>query len=161
MRALGIDSGIDVTGFAFIEEEDNCLFHVHSGTIDTSGKADTSKRLHAIYTTVEKMIRDYKPYAVALEKGFYARNINTVIRLSQVNGVIMLASANSAIPVFEYTPLEVKLSVVGYGGAKKRQVQYMVSHILKLDKIVGSHHVADAMAIAICHIHRSKLKEML
>src|SRR3990167_927313 len=110
MRVLGIDPGTIVTGFGFVDEEDNHLF--------------------------------------------YSKNVQTVIKLAQVNGIIMLASVNAAIPVLEYTPLEVKLAVVGYVAAKKEQVQHMVSHILRMDKPISSHHEADALGVAICHLHR-------
>lgn len=154
MRVLGIDPGTIVSGFGFVDEEDNHLFYINSGTINSSQKSEIGVRLHLIYTEIEKLIQSFNPNAVIMEKGFYSKNVQTVVKLAQVNGVIMLASVNSAIPVFEYTPLEVKLAVVGYGAAKKEQVQHMVGHILRLDKPPASHHEADALAVAICHLHR-------
>ena len=154
MRALGIDPGTIVTGFGLVDEEDNHLFHISSGTITPPQKSDLSRRLQMIYIEVEKVIHAYKPDAVIIEKGFYAKNVQTVVKLAQVNGIIMLASVNASIPIFEYTPLEVKLAVVGYGAAKKEQVQQMVGHILRIDKPIESHHAADAIAVAICHLHR-------
>lgn len=154
MRVLGIDPGTIVTGFGFVDEEDNHLFYINSGTINLSQKSDLCIRLQLIYSEVEKLIQSFKPNAVIMEKGFYSKNVQTVIKLAQVNGIIMLASVNAAIPVLEYTPLEVKLAVVGYGAAKKEQVQHMVSHILRMDKPISSHHEADALGVAICHLHR-------
>ncbi len=154
MRALGIDPGTIVTGFGLIDEEDNHLFYVSSGTINSPQKADISSRLQRIYSETDKMIHTYKPDAVIIEKGFYSKNVQTVIKLAQVNGIVMLAAVNAAIPVFEYTPLEVKLAVAGYGAARKEQVQHMVGQILKTDKPIDSHHAADALAVAICFLHR-------
>lgn len=154
MRALGVDPGTTVSGFGLVDEEDNHLFHISSGTIHSTQKVEIGRRLQLIYSEVDKLIHAYKPDAVIIEKGFYSKNVQTVIKLAQVNGIIMLASLNAAIPVFEYTPLEVKLAVVGYGAAKKEQVQHMVSQILRIDKPVASHHAADALAVAICHLHR-------
>lgn len=157
MRALGVDPGTIVTGFGLVEEEDNHLFYISSGTINSPQKSDISRRLQWIYNEIDKIINTYRPDAVVIEKGFYSKNVQTVVKLAQVNGIIMLASVNAATPVFEYTPLEVKLSVVGYGAARKEQVQHMVSHILKIDRPIASHHAADAIAVAICHLH-SKIK---
>lgn len=160
MRALGVDPGTMVTGFGLVDEEDHHLFHISSGTISSPQKSDISRRLHLIYHEIDKIIHAYRPDAVIVEKGFYSKNVNTLVKLAQVNGIVMLASVNAAIPVFEYTPLEVKLSVVGYGAARKEQVQHMVNHILKIEKSVASHHAADALAVAICHLHSSRLKEI-
>lgn len=154
MRALGVDPGTVVTGFGLVDEEDNHLFHVTSGNINPPQKGDMGRRLHWIYTEINKLIQSYEPDTVIIEKGFYSRNVQTVVKLAQVNGIIMLAATNAAIPVFEYTPLAIKLAVVGYGAATKEQVQHMVGQILKIDKSIDSHHAADAIAAAICHLHR-------
>ena len=167
MRALGVDPGSIVTGFGLVDEEDNHLFHISSGTIDLAQKSqksqkyEMSSRLQHIYVEIDKLIHAHKPDALIIEKGFYSKNVQVLIKLSQVNGVIILASVNAGIHLFEYTPLEVKQSVVGYGAAKKEQVQYMVRHILRLDAPPSSHHAADALALAICHLHSSKIREML
>ncbi len=154
MRALGIDPGTIITGFGLVDEEDNHLLHISSGTIHSPSTADISRRLQRIYTETDKMIHTYKPDAVIIEKGFYSKNVQTALKLAQVNGIIMLAAVNATIPVFEFTPLEVKLAVVGYGAARKEQVQHMVGQILKVDKPIDSHHAADALAVAICYLHR-------
>ena len=95
-----------------------------------------------------------------IEKGFYSKNVQTLVRLSQVNGVIMLTSVNAGIPLFEYTPLEVKQSVVGYGAAKKEQVQHMIGKILRMEAPPKSHHASDALAIAICYLNSYKFREL-
>ena len=156
MLVLGVDPGTTDTGFGLVEEKNNNLFYMSSGTIKTSKKFDMSMRLQAIYVEIEKIISTFKPDAVIIEKGFYSKNVQTVIKLGQVNGVVMLASVNAGIPVFEYSPLEVKLAVVGYGAAKKEQVQYMVYQILNLKEPVDTEHAADALAVAICHINRKR-----
>ena len=156
MLVLGVDPGTTDTGFGLVEEKNNNLFYMSSGTIKTSKKFDMSMRLQAIYVEIEKIISTFKPDAVIIEKGFYSKNVQTAIKLGQVNGVVMLASVNAGIPVFEYSPLEVKLAVVGYGAAKKEQVQYMVYQILKLKEHVNTEHAADALAVAICHINRKR-----
>src|SRR3989304_4430975 len=121
MRALGVDPGTIVTGFGLVNEEDNHLFHITSGNIKPPQKADIVRRLQWIYTEINKLIHFYKPETVIIEKGFYSRNVQTVVKLAQVNGIIMLAATNAVIPVFEYTPLAIKLAVVGYGAATTRQ----------------------------------------
>lgn len=156
MLALGVDPGTIDTGFGLVEERNNNLFYRSSGTITSSKKFDMSMRLQAVYIEIEKIIGTFKPDAVIIEKGFYSKNVQTAIKLGQVNGVVMLASVNAGVPVFEYTPLEVKLAVVGYGAAKKDQVQYMVYQILKLKEPVDSDHAADALAVSICHINRKR-----
>ncbi|MBI5756355.1 MAG: crossover junction endodeoxyribonuclease RuvC [Nitrospirae bacterium] len=167
MRALGVDPGSIVTGFGLVDEEDNHLFHISSGTINLaqksqkSQKSEMSSRLQHIYVEIDKLIHAHKPDALIIEKGFYSKNVQVLIKLSQVSGVIILASVNAGIKLFEYTPLEVKQSVVGYGAAKKEQVQYMVNQILRLDTPTSSHHAADALALAICHLNSSKIREML
>ncbi|MEK6713774.1 MAG: crossover junction endodeoxyribonuclease RuvC [Nitrospirota bacterium] len=160
MRALGVDPGTVVTGFGLVDEEDNQLFHVTSGTIQLSQKSDIGVRLQQIYVEIEKLIHAHKPDAVVIEKGFYSKNVQTLVRLSQVNGVIMVTSVNAGISAFEYTPLEVKQSVVGYGAAKKEQVQHMVGKILRLETPPKSHHASDALAIAICHLNSYKFREL-
>ncbi len=159
MRALGVDPGTVVTGYGLVDEEDNQLFHVSSGTIQFPQKSDISRRLQQIHIEIDKIIQACKPDAVVIEKGFYSKNVQTLVRLSQVSGVIMLTSVNSGISLFEYTPLEVKQSVVGYGAAKKEQVQHMVGKILRMEAPPGSHHASDALAIAICHLNSYKFRE--
>ena len=160
MRALGVDPGTVVTGYGLVDEEDNHLFHVSSGTIQFPPKSDISNRLQQIYIEIEKIIQANRPDAVVIEKGFYSKNVQTLVRLSQVNGVIMLTSVNAGIPLFEYTPLEVKQSVVGYGAAKKEQVQHMVGKILRLVEPPTPHHASDALAIAICYLNSYKFREL-
>ena len=160
MRALGVDPGTVVTGYGLVDEEDNHLFHVSSGTIQFPPKSDICYRLQQIYNEIDKIIQANRPDAVVIEKGFYSKNVQTLVRLSQVNGVIMLTSVNAGIPLFEFSPLEVKQSVVGYGAAKKEQVQHMIGKILRLVEPPTPHHASDALAIAICYLNSYKFREL-
>ena len=160
MRALGVDPGTVATGYGLVDEEGNQLFHVSSGTIQFSPKSEICNRLQQIYIEIEKIIQANRPDAVVIEKGFYSKNVQTLVRLSQVNGVIMLTSVNAGIPLFEYTPLEVKQSVVGYGAAKKEQVQHMIGKILRMEEPPKSHHASDALAVAICYLNSYKFREL-
>src|SRR4030065_1995358 len=160
MRALGVDPGTVVTGYGIVDEEGNQLFHVSSGTIQFSPKSEICNRLQQIYIEIEKIIQANRPDAVVIEKGFYSKNVQALVRLSQVNGVIMLTSVNAGIPMLDYTPLEVKQSIVGYGEAKKEQVQHMVGKILRLVEPPTPLHASDALAIAICYLNSYKFREL-
>src|SRR3972149_9662395 len=105
MRALGVDPGTVATGYGLVDEEGNQLFHVSSGTIQFSPKSEICNRLQQIYIEIEKIIQANRPDAVVIEKGFYTKNLHPLVRLSQVNGVIMLTSVNAGIPLFEFSPL--------------------------------------------------------
>jgi crossover junction endodeoxyribonuclease RuvC len=160
MRALGVDPGTVVTGYGLVEEEDARLFHLESGAIAASQRSDVAKRLRLMYSRMEGLVARYKPDAFVLESSFYAKNVHTTIRLGQISGVMLLLAESAGIPVYEYSPMEVKLSVVGYGAAKKEQVYQMIGHLLKMEKMPDSHHATDALAVAVCHLHSRKMKEL-
>ena len=160
MRVLGIDPGTVVTGYGVIDEEDQRLFFVASGGIGTSSKFSISKRLKKIFDELTVVIEDYQPRAVVVENTFVAKNMQTALKLGQARGVALLAAEHAGLPVFEYTPMQVKLAVTGYGAASKIQVQGMVHKLLKLSRIPDSHHAADALAAAICHLHSAKMREL-
>ncbi len=160
MRVLGIDPGTVVTGYGVIDEEDQRLFFVASGGISTSSKFSVSKRLKKIFDELTVVIEDYQPSAVVVENTFVAKNMQTALKLGQARGVALLAAEQAGLPVFEYTPMQVKLAVTGYGAASKIQVQGMVHKLLKLSRIPDSHHAADALAAAICHLHSAKMREL-
>jgi crossover junction endodeoxyribonuclease RuvC len=160
MRVLGIDPGTVVTGYGVIDEEDQRLFYVASGGINTTSKLSVSKRLKKIFDGLTVVIEDYQPQAVVVENTFVAKNMQTALKLGQARGVALLAAEHAGLPVFEYTPTQVKLAVTGYGAASKIQVQGMVHKLLKLNRIPDSHHAADALAAAICHLHSAKIREL-
>lgn len=160
MRVLGIDPGTLISGYGIVEEEDNRLFYVASGGIKTNAKTSLPNRLRKIYEELLLIIEKYRPTHVAIENIFFAKNVQSALKLGQSKGVAILAAVQGGIPIFEYSPLEVKQSVVGHGSAEKRQVQDMVKELLRLQTLPHPSDIADALALAICHIHSFRMKEM-
>ena len=152
---LGIDPGYAIVGYGIINYEKNRFSVVDYGAITTEAKTPFNQRLQIIFNSLTEIIEKHKPEAMAIEKLFYNTNAKTVIDVAQARGVIMLAAQLKGIPAFEYTPLQVKQSVVGYGRAEKKQVQEMTRVILNLEKIPKPDDTADALAMAICHAHSS------
>ena len=157
MRILGLDPGTAKTGYGVVEREGNRLHHLAHGVISTSAKDHFATRLQVIHERVGNLIETCHPDAVAIEKLFFSRNVTTAIGVAQARGVIALAAAEAKCPIGEFTPLEVKNAVVGYGKAEKRQVQEMVRILLNLETIPRPDDAADALAIAICQLHTGKL----
>ncbi len=154
MIVIGIDPGTATTGYGIIEDDCNGKIKVLDyGTIITDTGVDSEKRLKKIYDEITKILILHHPESGAVEKLFFQKNITNAIAVGQARGVLLLALANSGITVSEYTPNEVKLSVSGYGSADKKQVQKMVQTILELQDIPKPDDAADALAIAICHLH--------
>lgn len=161
MRVLGIDPGIAIAGFGFIDKTGHKLTPVQYGCIQTEAHTPPEERLLQIYESAGALMDKYKPDSVAVEKLFFNRNVTTAFAVGQARGVIILAAAQRKLPVAEYTPLQVKQAVVGYGKAEKRQVQEMVKMFLKLSAIPKPDDVADALAIAICHAHSAVLTQKI
>ena len=161
MRILGIDPGVAIVGFGVIEAEHSRQSLVRCGVITTPAHTQLSSRLNSIYNDLRELIDTFKPDAIAIEELFFNTNITTGIAVAQARGVILLACYQSGIPVFEYTPLQVKQAVVGYGRAEKKQVMDMVKRILRLQDVPRPDDAADAVAIAICHArsHTSMLTQ--
>lgn len=153
MRVLGIDCGSRATGFGIIESDEEKHRVVTFGVIQFHPQDAFSQRLVKIHTEIQKLILSYSPQAAAVEDQFYLSNFKSVMKLGQVKGVAIFAAAGCGIPVFEYSPLEIKSAVTGYGRAEKHQVQVMVKNILKLETLPQPDDAADALALAICHIH--------
>ena len=137
MRILGIDPGSHVTGYGIIEKEGNHLRHVLHGEIKAKKDSLLSTMLISIYQQLSEVITDNEPQAISLENIFYGKNVRSLIKQAQVRGVVIFAGADKGMPIFEYSPLEVKKAVVGYGRAEKRQVQIMVKAILKLPALAS------------------------
>lgn len=160
MRVFGIDCGTEFTGYGVVEHDDTArmprLVHRAAGTIRLSKKDKTPQRLAQIYTELTAMMSLHQPDVVAIEEVFFSANAKSALKLGQVRGVALLAAATSGLPVVEYSPLKIKSSVVGYGLAAKEQVQFMVTRLLELDQAPESPDAADALAIAICHIHSAQ-----
>ncbi|MCM1363369.1 MAG: crossover junction endodeoxyribonuclease RuvC [Faecalibacterium sp.] len=155
MIILGIDPGYAIVGFGVLDYRNNHFDVVDFGAITTPSGMPFNRRLEIIYDELTAIIEKHKPVAMSVEKVFYNSNAKTVIDVSQARGVIMLAAQKNRVPVFEYTPLQVKQSVVGYGRAEKKQIQEMTKRILSLEKVPKPDDTADALAMAICHAHTS------
>ena len=160
MRILGIDPGSHITGYGLVEKVGNRLRHIDNGAIITDSKAPMPERLQVIYRQLNRIIADYAPQAVAVERIFVAKNALSALKLGHARGVAMLAGVNAGLPVAEYSAVEVKNAVVGYGRAAKTQVQHMVRVLLALPEI-AQEDASDALAVAICHAHCHELARRL
>ena len=160
MRVLGIDCGTEYTGYGVVDLlSDNRLQCIDCGAIRLSPRQPMPARLSQIYNRLQQLISDHHPDRVAIEDVFYAVNAKSAFKLGQVRGVAMLAAATAGLEVAEYAPLAIKSAVVGYGRAEKHQVQQMVARLLNLPEIPEPADVADALAIAICHLHTAATRE--
>ncbi len=161
MRVLGIDCGVERTGYGLVESDGRAHRLIGAGVIATNPKQPLSVRLFAIAAGLRDVIRLHSPEAVAVEEVFYAQNVRTALKLSHVRGVALMTASEAGLAVGEYSPLEIKTSVVGYGRAEKSQVQMMVQSLLALESPIASEDASDALAVAICHAtHASTLKRM-
>jgi crossover junction endodeoxyribonuclease RuvC len=162
MLVIGIDPGTAITGYGLLRqvEESEELFVEDFGVIRTPGKLDMAERLFLLHSKLSDIVSFHRPDSAAVEKLFFQKNVKTAISVGQGRGVAILALAQAKLPVFEYSPLEVKLAVAGYGGADKSQIQQMVQILLHLDDPPQPDDAADALAIAICHLHSSKIKSL-
>lgn len=156
MRVIGIDPGTATTGYGLVAEADDGSLHViEYGVIATPPDLCMPERLLILFHNLSQILLLHRPHSGAVEKLFFQRNVTTAITVGQARGVALLALAEAKLPVGEYTPMEVKQAVVGYGGADKNQVQQMVRAILGLPEIPRPDDAADALAVAICHLHSS------
>ncbi|MBQ2754346.1 MAG: crossover junction endodeoxyribonuclease RuvC [Clostridia bacterium] len=153
MKILGIDPGIAIVGFGIIEYDGVNFKVVDYGAVTSPAHTPLPVRLKMVYDDMCYIIDKFKPDQVAIEELFFNNNAKTAIAVGQARGVLILAAQNNNIPVYEYTPLQVKQGVVGYGRAQKNQVQQMVKSILKLNEVPKPDDTADALAIAVCHAH--------
>jgi crossover junction endodeoxyribonuclease RuvC len=158
MRVLGIDCGTEFTGYGCVETDPRTanLRHVAAGTIRISKKLATAERLAQVFAELTAQIELYQPDVIAIEEVFFSANAKSALKLGQVRGVALLAAAHSGRAIAEYAPLSIKSAVVGYGLAQKEQVQFMVMRLLKLETAPDSPDAADALAIAICHLHTAQ-----
>jgi len=154
MRVLGIDCGTEYTGYGVVElSSDEKLICITFGAVKLSPRDPLCERLATIFGRLGEIIRQHQPDNVAIEEIFYAVNVKSALKLGQVRGVAMLAASSVGLQVSEYAPLTIKSAVVGYGRAEKYQVQHMVTRLLNLVEIPEPPDAADALAIAICHLH--------
>lgn len=159
MIVLGIDPGIAIVGYGIIEVKGNHFKAIDYGAITTDSSIIFPERLKMVYDKLTDIINLYKPDDFAIEELFYNKNAKTVIKVGQARGVEVLAGINAGIPIYEYTPLQIKQAVVGYGRAEKHQVQEMVKLLLNLKEIPKPDDVADALAVALCHGSSLNFKE--
>jgi crossover junction endodeoxyribonuclease RuvC len=153
MKIIGIDPGYAIVGYGVIEYRNMSFTTLDYGAILTEAGMPFGKRLRKIYEDLMLILERHKPEALAVEKLFFTTNQKTAIDVAQARGLVLLAAELSGVPYFEYTPLQVKQAVVGYGKAQKAQVMDMTKRLLKLDQVPKPDDTADALAIAICHAH--------
>ncbi|MGI5921482.1 MAG: crossover junction endodeoxyribonuclease RuvC [Syntrophomonadaceae bacterium] len=161
MLVLGIDPGTATTGYGLVENKHGRETLVAYGTINTPSTMAMPLRLLKINQELMKLINQFQPDAAGIEELFYQKNSKTVITVAQSRGVAMMTAAGAGLPVAEYTPLQVKQAVVGYGNADKRQVQLMVKNILAMDTMPRPDDAADALAVAICHLHSCRVTKLM
>lgn len=158
MRILGIDPGTGILGFGVIDSDKGNLRLVDAGVIRTPVKEDDAVRLQTIYEEISDIIADTKPTVMAVEKLFFAQNVTTAMTVAQARGVVLLAGRQANLEIHEYTPLQIKQALTGYGRAEKKQIQEMVKVILKLKVVPKPDDAADALAAAITHSMTMRLR---
>ena len=157
MRVLGIDPGTAITGYGVIEGVGNDLTAITYGVIRTPAGQPLPQRLQTIYQSLADLTKEWAPEQSAVEEVFFSRNVRTAMSVGQARGVTLLALADAQLPIAEYTPSEIKQAVTGYGNADKGQMQDMVRLLLGLPEVPKPDDAADALAVAICHIHSVRL----
>ena len=161
MIILGIDPGFAITGYGIIEYVGNKFKLIDAGAIQTKAGGSLPSRIAKIYDDLTLIIQEHKPDAIAVEELFFAKNVKTAISVAHGRGAVLIAGHKQNVPLYEYTPLQVKQAVVGYGRAEKLQVQKMVKTILNVETVPKLDDITDAMAIAICHAHSSKFAQKI
>jgi crossover junction endodeoxyribonuclease RuvC len=161
MRVLGVDCGSRVTGYGVIDTDGAECVLIRCGAIRSKPSDPLALRLKFIYQGLIQIINELRPEAAAFESLFYATNVQSALKLGHVRGVSMFAAAEANLAIFEYSPLEVKSAVTGYGRAEKPQVQQMVRALLKLEAPPHPYDVSDALAVAICHVHSNRYNQSL
>ncbi|MDI6602156.1 MAG: crossover junction endodeoxyribonuclease RuvC [Thermoanaerobacteraceae bacterium] len=159
MIVLGIDPGIAIMGYGIVEYDRNSFKIIDYGAVTTPAGMPTQDRLRYIYKGIDTLIKMARPDCAAIEELFYFKNQKTIITVSEARGAAITACANNELEVYEYTPLQVKQAVVGYGNADKRQVQFMVRALLNLKEVPKPDDIADALAVSICHCHSMNARE--
>ena len=155
MRVFGVDPGSERTGYGCIDSSGSRHRLVTCGVISAPARSTFPERLRAIHAGLSTLLERHRPECVVVENIFFAKNVRSALKLGHARGIALLAASEASLPVVEYTPAEIKRSVVGYGRAEKQQVQAMMKLLLGLDAVPSPHDVADALAVALCHIHTS------
>ena len=157
MLVLGIDPGTAITGYGLVREGEQGLTLVDYGVITTTAGQPLPERLQAIYQGLAAVVREHQPQQAAVEELFFSRNARTALSVGHARGVTLLALADAGLPIHEYKPLEIKQALTGYGGADKQQMQEMVRLLLDLDHVPQPDDAADAVAVAVCHLHSARM----
>ena len=155
-RIIGVDPGLNTTGFGILDQKKSQIRLIAYGTIKPPNKESLPNRLEYLNNHMEELIKKFNPIVMAIEDTFHSINVKSALLLGQARGVLLLAAASMGIPSVSYAPRKVKLSVTGNGAADKKQLQYMVQKILKMDKPPSPLDASDALAIALCHINQNK-----
>ena len=161
MLVLGIDPGTAITGYGLVREDQTGLALVDYGVFTTPAGQPLPDRLQTIYQGLQDVVARYQPQIAAVEELFFSRNARTALSVGHARGVTLLALADAGLSIHEYKPLEIKQAVAGYGGADKRQVQEMVRMLLELDHVPQPDDAADAVAVAVCHIHSARMMDLI
>lgn len=161
MRILGIDPGIAIVGFGVVDKNGNRYSTVEYGAITTPAHTPLENRLKTIYDEMTLLIANFRPDAMSVEELFFNSNAKTAIAVGQARGVIILSAVENGVPIYEYTPLQVKQALTGYGRASKMQIQQMMRTMLGLSEIPKPDDVADALAIAVCHGNSVRYNDIL
>lgn len=161
MLVLGIDPGTAITGYGLVREDDERLILVDCGVITTPAGQPLANRLQTIYRGLTDLVRGHSFDAAAVEELFFSRNAKTALAVGQARGVTLLALADAGLTIYEYKPVVIKQAVAGYGGADKYQVQEMVRMLLDLDQAPHPDDAADAVAVAVCHIHSARMAALI
>ncbi len=156
MIILGVDPGTNFTGFGIINQEKNTFTHVQNGIIKLPSSKTLPFKLEIIYNEIDKIIKTYKPDEFAIETAFYGKNVQSAMKIGYARGVSLLAAVHNQIPTSEYSPREIKKSVVGTGAASKEQVSFMIKTLLEIKNSIMRHDESDALAVALCHAFRMK-----
>lgn len=155
MLVLGVDPGSQVTGYGLVEKKENEIACVHCGQISLPDKTPLYERIHRIFHNILDLMGEYRPQELAIEDIFYAKNVKSSLKLGHARGAVLIAAVQRGVQIFEYTPLQIKQSVTGYGRADKKQLRFMVGKILNLKFLPGL-DTSDALAAAICHLNWTK-----
>lgn len=159
MIVLGIDPGIAIMGYGVVEFKSNKVKVLENGVVTTSSKTRTPERLRILYENLDKIIKEYNPDEFAIEELFFNQNVKTAITVGHARGVQVLCAEDNGLDIFEYTPLQIKQAITGYGRASKQQMQLTITTLLNLKKIPKPDDAADALSVALCHVLSQRFKE--
>jgi crossover junction endodeoxyribonuclease RuvC len=161
MRVLGIDPGSETLGWGIVDGDVSKYVGIDFGVVKSNTRQMFSKRLANIYDGVAKIVEKFNPDVLSIEEAFYAANVSVALKLGQVRGVVLLLAEQRGLAIAEYAPRLIKQAVVGYGNAEKQQVQEMVKLLLRMKTVPSPHDAADALAVAICHMHHDGMRDRI